>query len=88
MSVKPLRHFVQITNQQRKGFVEFNFSINDPSLFLEMILPTKAFKEFCTFNDVIFLSVEDIKAVEQQQNIWRNEDVSDISLIESQTRGA
>lgn len=83
MSVKPLRHFVHITNQKRKGFVEFNFSINDPSLYLEMILPDKAFKEFCKINDVSFLSTAEIKAVEQQQKIWRNEDVSDISLIGS-----
>jgi len=65
---KPLRHFVHITNEQRAGFVEFNFSINDPSLFLEMILPVKAFDEFCRQNNVTFLSADEMIAVEQQQN--------------------
>ncbi len=80
MVAKPLRHFVHITSEKRAGFVEFNFSINDPNLFLEMILPTKAFDEFCKMNDVIFLSPDEVKAVEQQQIKWRDGDVSDITI--------
>ena len=75
----PLRHFVHITSDSRKGFVEFNFSINDPSLFLEMILPTAAFNEFCQRNKVTFLSNDEVKAVEQQQKKWRQWDVSTCS---------
>ena len=77
---KPLRHFVHITSEKRAGFVEFNFSINDPGLFIEMILPTKAFDEFCKRNDVTFLSPDEVIAVEQQQIKWRDGDVSDITL--------
>ncbi len=80
MVAKPLRHFVHVTSEKRAGFVEFNFSINDPNLFLEMILPTKAFDEFCKMNDVIFLSPDEVKAVEQQQIKWRDGDVSDITI--------
>ena len=80
MVAKPLRHFVHVTSEKRAGFVEFNFSINDPNPFLEMILPTKAFDEFCKMNDVIFLSPDEVKAVEQQQIKWRDGDVSDITL--------
>ena len=81
MVAKPLRHFVHITSEKRAGFVEFNFSINDPELFLEMILPAKAFEEFCETNKVIFLSRVEVKAVEQQQIKWRDGDVSYISLL-------
>jgi phenol/toluene 2-monooxygenase (NADH) P0/A0 len=70
--VKPLKHYVHITSEKRTGFVEFNFSINDPSLFLEMILPVKAFDGFCKINDVTFLSPEEIQAVEQQQKKWNS----------------
>jgi len=77
---KPLKHFVHITNEKRAGIVEFNFSINDPELYLEMILPTKAFEEFCKMNDVTFLSPDEVKAVEKQQIKWRDGDVSDITI--------
>ena len=81
MATTPLRHFVHITSEAREGLVEFNFSINDPELFLEMILPKNAFDEFCKINDVTFLSPDEVKAVEQQQKIWRDGEVSDISLL-------
>ncbi len=76
MTTTPLRHFVHITSESREGFVEFNFSINDPSLFLEMILPTAAFNEFCQRNKVTYLSNDEVKAVEQQQKKWSQWEVS------------
>ena len=36
--------FVRVTGTTRGGFVEFQFSIGDPSLYLEMILPPSAFE--------------------------------------------
>jgi phenol hydroxylase P0 protein len=58
--------YVHIKNEKREGFVEFNFSINDPSLFLEMILPDDAFEDFCQLKSLTFLSPEQIEAVEKQ----------------------
>ena len=63
--------YVRITSRDRPGFVEFNFSINDPSLYLEMILPVAAFNEFCRTNQVTFLTDEQAEAVAQQQEKWR-----------------
>ena len=63
--------YVRITSRDRPGFVEFNFSINDPSLYLEMILPVAAFNDFCRTNQVTFLTDEQAEAVEQQQEKWR-----------------
>jgi phenol/toluene 2-monooxygenase (NADH) P0/A0 len=84
--VKPLKHYVHITNKKRAGFVEFNYSINDPSLFLEMILPTDAFEDFCEKNSVIFLSPEEVMAVERQQEKWRDGDNKGISLIHNNSQ--
>ncbi len=81
MVVKPLKHYVHITNKKRAGFVEFNYSIDDPGLFLEMILPTVAFEDFCEKNSVIFLAPEEVTAVERQQEKWRDGDSKDIALI-------
>ena len=81
MSVSAISHYVHVTNDSRPGFIEFNYSINDPSLFLEMILPTNAFDDFCQHNAVSFLSPEQVEAVERQQKIWADEDVSELTLI-------
>ena len=69
------KRYVRITNNDRPGFVEFNFSIGDPSLYLEMILPSDAFTEFCLSNQVTFLTDEQAKEVEKQQEKWRYGDV-------------
>lgn len=82
MNDKPLKRYVHVTNRERVGFVEFNFSINDPSLFLEMILPLKAFDDFCHYNDVTFLSEEQIRLVEQQHNKWNSGDVNHVPNVQ------
>ena len=69
--IKTQTRYVRITSKDRPGFVEFNFSIGDPSLYLEMILPVKAFNDFCKTNQVTFLTDEQAEAVAQQQEKWR-----------------
>lgn len=73
--MKTQRRFVRITSRDRPGFVEFNFSIGDPSLYLEMILPADAFAEFCSSNHVTFLTDEQAEEVEKQQEKWRYGDI-------------
>ncbi|MCB9394247.1 MAG: phenol hydroxylase subunit [Ilumatobacteraceae bacterium] len=41
------RRFVRVVERRPDGFVEFHFSIGDPSLFVEMLLSETAFDEFC-----------------------------------------
>ena len=74
------KRYVRITNKDRPGFVEFHFSLDDPTLYLEMILPTAAFTEFCRANQVSFLSDEEAEAVAQQQAKWRYGESSDEHL--------
>ena len=44
------RRFVRVVEHRADGFVEFRFSIGDPSLFVEMFLGEAAFAEFCSLN--------------------------------------
>ena len=76
--MKTQRRFVRITGRDRPGFVEFNFSIGDPSLYLEMILPDEAFDEFCLSNQVTFLTDEQAEAVAKQQEKWRYGEVDNM----------
>ena len=48
-------HLVRIKRRNSHGFVEFEFSLGDPELFLEMILAPSDFREFCRAKRVRFL---------------------------------
>ena len=49
------RKFVRLVDRRANGLVEFEFSIGDPELFVEMLLPATAFEEFCAVNRVEIL---------------------------------
>jgi phenol hydroxylase P0 protein len=51
----PAEKFVKVTDLRSDGFVEFEFAIGEPELFVELILPAAMFDEFCRVNSVIFL---------------------------------
>lgn len=63
--------YVCIRRMRDDGFVEFDFSIGDPGLYVELILPTTAFNEFCNSNGVIFLDGADSAAIEADRKRWR-----------------
>lgn len=67
-----LQRYVRITNEDHNGFVEFDFAIGDPSIFLEMILPQAAFVEFCDDNQVLRLTPEQEQAVDRDKEKWLN----------------
>lgn len=46
------RRFVRMTRERDDGFVEFDFAIGEPELFVELILTRAAFAEFCAVNRV------------------------------------
>lgn len=64
--------YVRITSRERQGFVEFNFSIGDPTLFLEMILTVRAFEEFCETNQAQLLTREQEQMVDRHESVWHN----------------
>jgi len=58
------RCYVRVTAPDHRGFVEFQFSIGDPCLYLEMTLPPAAFAEFCARHQVVHLSAAQAAAVD------------------------
>ena len=46
------RRFVRLSGERPNGFMEFEFAIGEPDIFVEMILPRAAFTEFCATNQV------------------------------------
>jgi len=48
----PGRRFVKVTGLNDRGFVEFEFSVGQPELCVELMLPLAAFEEFCVAQNV------------------------------------
>ena len=69
--VNEATRYVRITGVTRGGFVEFQFSIGDPTLYLEMILPKPAFDLFCTEQGAVHLSGPQAAAVDADRHKWR-----------------
>ncbi len=63
--------YVRIMNVRDDKYIEFDFSIEDPEVFVELILPFEMFQTFCEKNQVKYL--ESTKVIEEKykQQIWR-----------------
>ena len=68
---KSMQAHVRILGTRMGRFVEFEYSLGDGDLSVELILPTKAFEEFCRARsaEVITPDVSTAEALEQMA--WR-----------------
>jgi len=65
------KKYVHITNIKSSGLVEFDFSIGDPCMYVELALPKKQFEEFCTKNTVQHLNRQQEIDVENDKYKWK-----------------
>jgi len=65
------KKYIRIRNIIRDQFVEFDFAIDDPRLYVELILPKVAFDEFCIANRVIEMTPEQCQLVDEDAEKWR-----------------
>jgi len=56
MRFDPERKFVRVNELRPDGFIDFDFAIGEPDLYVEMILPAGAFDNFCEMNKVEFIT--------------------------------
>lgn len=64
-------HYVRVTGVRCERFVEFDFSIGDPNLFVELILPFDQFKAFCKKHNTQDLTEEQQAQVDLESLKWR-----------------
>lgn len=62
--------FVRVVERRPDGFVEFQFAIGDPDVFVEMIMSPEAFAEFCEANEVTMLAPTGDPEAEQSDWDW------------------
>ncbi|HEY8907493.1 MAG TPA: phenol hydroxylase subunit [Rhodoferax sp.] len=46
------RKFVRVKGVMPNGFIEFEFAVGEPEVFVELVMPKPAFDEFCRNNQV------------------------------------
>jgi phenol hydroxylase P0 protein len=49
------RKYVRVMDIRGSGMIEFEFSVGEPEMAVELIMPEAAFAEFCQHNQVTFL---------------------------------
>ncbi len=66
-----LTKYIRVTGDRNGKFVEFDFAIHDPTLFIELILPQQAFQHFCEINHVIEMTEAQQAWNDAQEDKWR-----------------
>lgn len=66
-----LRAYVRILGTRLGRFVEFEYSLGDGDLAVELILPPKAFEEFCAERAATVLHPDTQTAQAVEQMAWR-----------------
>ena len=70
-SFESLTKYVRVRSGKNARFVEFDFAIGDPSLFVELVMPPGAFEVFCQQNNVVHMTAEQMQAVDAEMEKWR-----------------
>lgn len=73
-----LTRFVRVRSAPEDTFVEFDFAIEHPDLFVELVLPKKAFELFCKHNNVIYMDEAMSKKIDDDNQKWRFGDTKKI----------
>nr|WP_314577949.1 phenol hydroxylase subunit [uncultured Pseudomonas sp.] len=69
--------YVRVRSEPDDRFVEFDFAIGYPELFVELVLPPQAFALFCEYNRVQYMDAAMAKAVDEDMSKWRYGDTRD-----------
>ena len=66
-----LTRYVRVRSEPDARFVEFDFAIGHPDLFVELALPQGAFEQFCKHNHVVHMDEEMCRLVDADMVKWR-----------------
>ncbi len=70
-SLEQMPHYVRVRSEPDAAFVEFDFAIGYPDLFVELVLPQAAFASFCDHNQVLHMDAAMAAAVDADMRKWR-----------------
>lgn len=64
--------YVRVLDVKNDKYIIFDFAIGEPDLSVELILPPKAFVEFCQANRVIYMTSDEGTQVDMERLKWRH----------------
>lgn len=70
-AVPKLTKYIRVTGDLNAKFVEFDFAIHDPTLYVELVLPQEAFQKFCQTNQVVEMNEEQKALNDAEEEKWR-----------------
>ena len=70
-SFNELPRYARVRRVVNKRFVEFDFAIGDPSMYVELVLPMNAFATFCETNKIIMMTDDQAASVDKDKIKWR-----------------
>lgn len=65
------RRYVREKAHRDDGFVEFEFSIGDPRICVELVMREPDYRSFCQTHDVVMLSAVESAALDAEELKWR-----------------
>ncbi|HKT99560.1 MAG TPA: phenol hydroxylase subunit [Paraburkholderia sp.] len=65
------QRYVRLRRRRADGFVEFDFSIGDPRICVELVMREADYRAFCRTHEVEHLSGEDGAALDAEELKWR-----------------
>ena len=65
------RRYVRFRERHANGYVEFDFSIGDPLISVELVMQEVDYEAFCAEHNVTYLSDADAAAIDDDQQKWR-----------------
>ncbi|WP_321961401.1 phenol hydroxylase subunit [Paraburkholderia sp. J7] len=65
------QRYVRFRQRRADGFVEFDFSIGDPRICVELVMREADYRAFCSRHAVEHLSGEDGAALDAEELKWR-----------------
>lgn len=66
-----LTRYIRVRSAPEDRFVEFDFAIGHPELFVELVLPQEAFRIFCEHNNVVHMDSDMIRQIDEDMIKWR-----------------
>lgn len=70
-SFDQMPRYVRVRSGPDDTFVEFDFAIGYPELFVELVLPRLAFQQFCETNHVQHMDAQMSEALDADAKKWR-----------------
>lgn len=70
--------YVRVRSAAHAHFVEFDFAIGHPELFVELVMPPKAFERFCRDNRVEYMDAHMCEALDADARKWRYGETRDV----------